>query len=658
MEQRVYAVPQSIIFRQFVAWEASTANRRLLLRNGNDHAVTFRLTLPKNGAFRVTGDCVQRATFDTISSVSLPPGGQAALTIAFLLEELPAGAPDAEVHDELVVRTRYETLHVPLAAVRDAKSPAGGDPAARYTPAALDEHWDEAHSDDEDVVAYDRGGGSARGGSARGGGGKRSGARQGKLVVPGDLVDLTPAGCTERDELDFYAGLIRDDVAQRAVEVEAARQELASRPQTADGGADAGELETVSSPARHVSAAGHGFYDTAARSQPPPVGPRSPVRVVQVTEAEAAMRRSMQPQPAAMNGGGGSGGSGSVSPPRPPRQTPQEIAQLARMKGASGPAALALAAAAAAEQEQEDELEFYRSFVHGKKHADAAATAQQQQHHQQNGGGTSAAPGRGSAAGVTAAGPGTCSSAQAQARRALEAGTYFIIGGIVTDSRGVELGPAAEVLGPEYAEDPEPPQNAPAPSPPGHPAPGGGSPRRYTASKGAAAALQFAAQGGGDPAMPGRNDALALSRDLGALRGAGLNTLRDAISPRGDRVHGGGGLAAAERASEASYDSYQAGLMPTMHTLTAGGGGGADAASYTQGKPMKLDLTTHWKPAGAGVAAAGVTIGGGSGNGGGAGLGGSIRGVAVKGGGGIVRSSAPKATLSKAEMEANWDALG
>ena len=331
MEQRVYAVPQSIIFRQFVAWEASTANRRLLLRNGNDHAVTFRLTLPKNGAFRVTGDCVQRATFDTISSVSLPPGGQAALTIAFLLEELPAGAPDAEVHDELVVRTRYETLHVPLAAVRDAKSPAGGDPAARYTPAALDEHWDEAHSDDEDVVAYDRGGGSARGGSARGGGGKRSGARQGKLVVPGDLVDLTPAGCTERDELDFYAGLIRDDVAQRAVEVEAARQELASRPQTADGGADAGELETVSSPARHISAAGHGFYDTAARSQPPPVGPRSPVRVVQVTEAEAAMRRSMQPKPAAMNGGGGGSGAGAAGArasrrrgrrARPPRRLP------------------------------------------------------------------------------------------------------------------------------------------------------------------------------------------------------------------------------------------------------------------------------------------------------------------------------------------------
>ena len=61
---------------------------------------------------------------------------------ALLLEELPAGAPDAEVHDELVVRTRYETLHVPLAAVRDAKSPAGGEPAARHAPAGLDEHWD------------------------------------------------------------------------------------------------------------------------------------------------------------------------------------------------------------------------------------------------------------------------------------------------------------------------------------------------------------------------------------------------------------------------------------------------------------------------------------------------------------------------------------
>lgn len=46
---------------------------------------------------------------------------------------------------------------------------------------------------------------------------------------------------------------------------------------------------------------------------------------------------------------------------------------------------------------------------------------------------------------------------QADARKALREGTYFVLGGVVCDSRGRELGNAEEVLGPEYgAPTPQP----------------------------------------------------------------------------------------------------------------------------------------------------------------------------------------------------------
>ena len=76
-------------------------------------------------------------------------------------------------------------------------------------------------------------------------------------------------------------------------------------------------------------------------------------------------------------------------------------------------------------------------------------------------------------------------AAQAEARRALAAGTYFILGGVVTDSRGRELGAPEDVLGPGYADE---------------------------KSK--------------RPADPARGP-----RDLAALHGAGLTALRDALEP-------------------------------------------------------------------------------------------------------------------------------
>ena len=174
----VYAVPQSLVFRSFASWsdDDKAARRRLMLRNGYDFPVGFRLTLPSNGAFRITGDCVSLATFDTITSVDLPPGGMAALTVEF--NPGSAASSEGEVRDVLIVRMCRETLHVPLAAVRDGKTPTGGDPVEKRTAPSLGEHWDDLpDSDDED---YDpmRSTPSTRNGGARPAGGRFSSERR------------------------------------------------------------------------------------------------------------------------------------------------------------------------------------------------------------------------------------------------------------------------------------------------------------------------------------------------------------------------------------------------------------------------------------------------------------------------------------------------
>ena len=145
---KIYSVPQSIVFRSFGASDGPFT-RRLLIKNGAADPCTFRLTLPsKTAAFSIAGQCVNMATFDTISSVQLSAGGTAALTITLQRDEL---ADMAEVVDELLIRTHEDTVHVPIAAVRDGRTPSTGEPVEKRSAPSRDEHWDEA-DDSREVV--------------------------------------------------------------------------------------------------------------------------------------------------------------------------------------------------------------------------------------------------------------------------------------------------------------------------------------------------------------------------------------------------------------------------------------------------------------------------------------------------------------------------
>ena len=106
----VYAVPQALVFRSWAVSNGDATSRRLLLRHTGSLPMSFRLTLPKHAALRVTGECVKRASFDLISSVELPPNGTTALVVDLLHG---AAAEEAELRDELLVRTQRETIHVP-----------------------------------------------------------------------------------------------------------------------------------------------------------------------------------------------------------------------------------------------------------------------------------------------------------------------------------------------------------------------------------------------------------------------------------------------------------------------------------------------------------------------------------------------------------------
>ena len=125
-------------------------------------------------------------------------------------------------------------------------------------------------------------------------------------------------------------------------------------------------------------------------------------------------------------------------------------------------------------------------------------------------------------------------------------------------------------------------------------------------------------------------------RDFGALHGAGLGALRDALSERGD---------VDELADE---DDRDEGLerLAVRNLDTTGMG---EVAPLTETRPFIAG--------GSGATASGVTTKD-------MGASGSPKkalnaSMPIKGGGSKVASSAPKPTrkLTAAEMEANWDAL-
>lgn len=224
-EMALYAVPQAVVYRSWAAGAAAsggTTTRRLLLRNSDpSQSISFRLTLPSSAALRVSGACVKRATFDNISSVDLPPGGTEVLVVE-LLHDAAASDGRTEIIDELLLRTHGETVHVPLVALRDEQVPKGGEPAERRSAPSAHEHWDEDNSDDDDrPICSSHGRPSSRPSSAAGAGGAATRQRGSieELVTAGLPVLLTPAGCTEQDELDFYRTMLADDVKARAVAV-------------------------------------------------------------------------------------------------------------------------------------------------------------------------------------------------------------------------------------------------------------------------------------------------------------------------------------------------------------------------------------------------------------------------------------------------------
>ena len=183
-----------------------------------------------------------------------------------------------------------------------------------------------------------------------------------------------------------------------------------------------------------------------------------------------------------------------------------------------------------------------------------------------------------------------------EARQALADGTYFVLGGVVTDSRGRELGPVEEVLGPDDAEASHAEASRRGPAAARVPA-AAGALRTGGGDGGRGSTSQTLSSHRGDPAR-----SREMARDHGALHHAELGELRDALDG-----------------------------MSTM-----GSTGNASIGRLPNDQP--------WVPGGA--AALSATVGA------------APKQGTIKGGCSIVKSSAPKpvgtARLTEAEMEANW----
>ena len=112
----LYSVPSAVVFRAWAAHEdPKPMTRRLILKNGADATISFRLTLPRHAAFTVSGSLVQTAAHgDEVCNISLPAGGSTALTVTLHREH----ADEIECTDELCVRMPDGWLHVPLVALR------------------------------------------------------------------------------------------------------------------------------------------------------------------------------------------------------------------------------------------------------------------------------------------------------------------------------------------------------------------------------------------------------------------------------------------------------------------------------------------------------------------------------------------------------------
>ena len=260
------------MFREYAKAEGDCSTRRLLLRNGDaENPIAFRLTLPTHGAFSIKGDCLRRAALDTISCVELGPGGTAALVVQLAHAH---AADAAEVTDELVVRTRYDTMHVPLVAVREGQVPSGGEPTERRSAPSVQEHWDDDESDEDDRPIC-----SSHGRVTATSAGLRRPQWE-QQVAAGQSLKLTPAACTEDGELDFYQQLITKKIVSRAAPPRAAQ---------------------APPPAEHAP--------------PPPQPPQPPPAQVRVVHVDSHSGASLA---SAMAAGGAIAGR-DPQPPQPPQ---------------------------------------------------------------------------------------------------------------------------------------------------------------------------------------------------------------------------------------------------------------------------------------------------------------------------------------------------
>jgi hypothetical protein len=212
---------------------------------------------------------------------------------------------------------------------------------------------------------------------------------------------LTAAAVTEADELDFYAELLK-----------AGRPGPAAPPRPANAGEPPSPSSTSSTPAR------------APHAPPTPRPASRPSSAYEgVQGISQRFSRGAQVRMVKLD----------ASPARAatPRAEAASIAHVAPEWGDAPPHC------------DDDELAFYRSLLprHG---------APPPRREGQGGGGPAVDP---------------KASARAEARAAIEAGTYFVISGSVCDARGKEIGSVEEVLGPEHAQQGGAPGSGPASDP-------------------------------------------------------------------------------------------------------------------------------------------------------------------------------------------------
>lgn len=198
----VYSVPSAVVFKRWGA-RSEPQTRRLLLRNDGLDAISIRLTLPSHPIFKLTGANLEEATRGK-GAVVLGPKA----TMAFLVTLNPERADSPEIHTKLLVRMRREWLHVPITALRDDEQPL--PPDAYSTAPAEREHWDDDSDDEEGSLRMSLPNDASSRGQLR-----RS-KQLPELTIQGDLR-VTPAPCTEADELSFYKQLIQQDMSSDTV---------------------------------------------------------------------------------------------------------------------------------------------------------------------------------------------------------------------------------------------------------------------------------------------------------------------------------------------------------------------------------------------------------------------------------------------------------